>query len=537
MVQLREVATNLRSKVSDLITTIRSEHANGNNPHSNTNEEGDYSEDSNSIDNNDPHRKRSASHSDGTPRAVPPPNEGERASKVIQSLVTTLFGACSGSTNCPTATSYFEPDRDNQDLLYSIQKKREAHARKGSIVQSSTSTKRPGREGKGKKSSVNANSMYQKNGRERDLDESYYAQYYADDHAQAAKAVLASKEKEQQQREACRQNMQTLTREAQQEANLRLSAATDLADQNQQPQYHQEADPDSFTPQQHRERIQVGGTPYRICEVALPASQNAILLNDEDTVASYNYDDGISALSAHTLEEMVKMEAHLKQKEAVPTEQGFDIHTAETTADMSGSASEGPPGLASTDESGETSTHSEEIEESSRQNTDETHDKVVDFSLEHENDFGNGLGRMQYPVQMARNRSTKSAGSFTTKSSKSDFSSVWKKQEQQYWMQVVEEDGPLELAVASNAAKKAASKKEKKTKSHKSSKSNPHPHETMKISSSDVLLRKQKKKKSKTSRPLFGRKKGYITYEENEGETSSQDSPIGKMLSEDMAEV
>jgi hypothetical protein len=78
----------------------------------------------------------------------------------------------------------------------------------------------------------------------------------------------------------------------------------------------------------HREKICVAGSPYRLYEVDEHESINTSLSPMDDV--DDPFDDGISALSAHTLEEMVRAEAKRNKliRAYIPQEQGFAITAA-----------------------------------------------------------------------------------------------------------------------------------------------------------------------------------------------------------------
>jgi len=273
----------------------------------------------------------------------------------------------------------------------------------------------------------------------------------------------------------------------------------------------------------------VGGMPYRLTECGrrVPStSAGGLELEEEEEDGMYNYDDGISALSAHTLEDMAKRDLILDRQRG---EEGFDIAQDGNDGGDDHHNLQGNPSMISSME--------ESLDREQERAADKNSTNMVTRSNpanQHEEQISKedsiGPRRASYPVQMARNRSAVSnaTGASSKQSSKSNFSDVWKRQEQQYWMQVVKEDGPVEFAVASKAAKKAAlTTDEKKPKTTQSGRTSPqqqqqqqqqhqqqHPHETMHITARDVVP--QKKKKKNRSKSIFGRRKGYVTYEEEE---------------------
>ena len=348
MVQLQAIVSQMKSKLDDGFTTLKKNLS------------------STALD---PDEQGTSSCSpEGTQ-----PNDSERASKLIDSVMTTLFSACTGN-QCP-------PSNDDK-VVESMQKKQPTKL--------------------GKK----ARSALQTLQRTSSRDECHYAQFYEDDHGRAARAVLMVREREGKERIQQRQRMNELHQKARLEARTSISPGQKKGPTVPQ---HRETVP------QHRENIQVGGTPYRLYEVGSPLNRSGAS-EEEVSVMSYNFDDGISALSAHTLEDMAKAELILQRKYGVPKEQGFDITLGSTAgADL-------PPSRTGTVES---SNASDDVVETEKDN----------------------VAVEKYPVQMARPRSHRSNGS-ASGSIKSDHSE-WKTHEQKYWVRVVENcDGPDESVSA-----------------------------------------------------------------------------------------
>lgn len=174
-------------------------------------------------------------------------------------------------------------------------------------------------------------------------------------------------------------------------------------------------------PIQHKEKIRVGGAPYRLCEVS---ATNKYGTGEEESEVSFNFDDGISALSAHTLEEMAKAEKILLKKRGyqVPREEGFDISLEASVLDEN--KADGPPSPASTVESDDVTP------------TRDAEERVGPLKKNYA-ETSSYEPTKSYPVQMARSRRESSPdGSVSTAS---DFSSAWRIQEQNYWLQVAEQ--------------------------------------------------------------------------------------------------
>ncbi len=399
------------------------------------------------------------------------PNDSNRTAEIIDSVITTLFGVCTGTSpggaggglGCP---NMHVSDNDKNQIMESMQKR-------------NSSTKL------GKKTSRALNSLRyscsgaNKKGLAHDKDEAFYAQFYQDDHGQAAREFLAARERERQEGQMHRQHLQSLQKSARVEAQLRsttnhharLNSTNTLMAGNGKDGVN-----NMNTAQQHKERIRVGKNGYRLCGVnangGLNPNASGTSYDDGDSAAgmSYNYDDGISALSAHTLEEMAKAEMILQRRRGIPQEQGFDIAVNSSSEDADeeedvnagtndksngGNANvhkdknskhehdfdKGPPSPASTYDSSNASKDeelttyriedvvNEERRHKEQQLQQQQTTSELNSTLEH------------YPVQMARPTiGRESGGPEPVSVSSSNASADWRVQEQKYWMQVVEND-------------------------------------------------------------------------------------------------
>jgi hypothetical protein len=357
MVQLNEVATQVKSRIETVITKIK---------------------------NQDQDRTYATSTSSASPRTANPESLNHQTAKVVDAVFSTLFGACSGNT-CNT-------NDDTHIVTEKFQKKtilnKEQRARLQTLKTSGSNI------------------------------ESRYAQYYQDDHGRAARAVLMASEREEKEKKSRRQQWQAMNRQAQAQAMV-----TSMEDRKRNRRRL-----GAVQTAQHREHIQVNGNPLSLSEV------NQSVDEESESGASYNYDDGISALSAHTLEEMAKIESSLQKQRSPPMEpqeQGFDISIDQIKI------SPGPPSPTGTEESGSTV-----------DNEEEKYRQINDIQ---ENEHSVSLHtRQKYPVQMARNQSnTDSNVSSSFHTSKSEFTDIWKSNERQYWSQAVEDDSPSKVRISS----------------------------------------------------------------------------------------
>lgn len=233
-------------------------------------------------------------------------------------------------------------------------------------------------------------------------------------------------------------------------------------------------------PVQHKEKIHVGGEPYRLCEVS---AANKFGVSEEESEVSFNFDDGISALSAHTLEEMAKAEKILLKKRGyqLPREEGFDISLEASVLEES--KSDGPPSPASTVESDDVT-------------PDRDTDEQVQPMKKNATETTARQTKKSYPVQMARARRESSPdGSVSTAS---DFSSTWRMQEQNYWLRVAEQGDEDE----SRDVLRTPVKDKNTTLSTTSS-------------SPRSSLSKQNKKRNKPRMRVLNRRKQYIECEED----------------------
>lgn len=227
---------------------------------------------------------------------------------------------------------------------------------------------------------------------------------------------------------------------------------------------------------QHKEKIHIGNAPYRLCEVS---DVNRSAFSEEGSEASCNFDDGISALSAHTLEEMAKAEKILlkKQEARIPREEGFDICLEPSVFEKD---AEGPPSPASTVESDDDHSPAQETERN---------------PPEEQSISANANDIKTYPIQMARpRRSSSPDGSASTAS---EFSATWRKQEENYWAEVVKED------------------KDTKNVFHTPTKDSNNTTLSTTFSSSRSSISSQKKGRRPRLR-ILGRRKQYIECDEDE---------------------
>jgi len=406
MVQLNNVANQLRARLETVISKIKNKNHENERTHS------------------------SLSSSSASPNATNPENLNQQTVKVLDSVFNALFGVCSGN-NCTNQSS----DNDSQVITKTIQKKH-------------LLDKDQRRTGMHSLKLTGSNL------------ESRYAQHYQDDHGRAARATLMASEREEKEKMTRRKLWEQNSRLAHAEAR---GAAVEEKKRSRLSSSNRAAGgTGARRAPQHREHIEVNGNPLSLSEVHQQSSED-----DLNSVTSYNYDDGISALSAHTLEEMAKAEAILrKRSHKEPQEQGFDISIEQTSS--------GPPSPTGTIESSTS-------EEDDRSNMD----NLIGLQYDEDQFNQHSLGQQKkYPVQMARNNSESSRVS--TNTSKSEFSTVWKNNEQQYWTQVVDSNFPSVGSVRANSITST--------------------------SQSNALLSQKSKKKGRPR--LFGRRKKYMECEE-----------------------
>jgi hypothetical protein len=221
--------------------------------------------------------------------------------------------------------------------------------------------------------------------------ESHYAQHYQDDHGEVARAILIASEREEREKMSRKKQWQMMSQKARAEA-MAAAAETNLRNKV--------------------ERVSVNGKSLKLKEVVNSYE------DESESGVSINFDDGISALSAHTLEEMAKAEKILQRQKRLltePTEQGFDLSLDKINPS-------GPPSPASTEESEAFEYDDNEYKQS-------------------EKDFESPRQAKNYPLQMARNNSvTESQVSSSIQTSESEFSHTWKAHEQNSFSQVVQKD-------------------------------------------------------------------------------------------------
>ena len=344
MVQLNEVATQVKSRIETVITKIKSQEIND---------------------------RSTSTSSSSSPKATNPESLNHQTARVVDAVFNTLFGACNG-TSCNNT-------KDDCQLVSETFKKKNILTREQREQLQSFKT---------------AGSNL----------ESRYAQHYQDDHGRVARAVLIASEREEKEKMSRRKHWQMMNRQAKADA----IHTTALERRNRR-------NLGSTQVPQHQERMKVNGNPLSLAEV------NQSFEEQSEGGISYNFDDGISALSAHTLEEMARTETMLQRKnraEKEPQEQGFNISIEKNNVSN-------PPSPTATDESSST--------------LDDDEDAYHLHEMREMKPFPQG---QKYPVQMARNQSnTDSFLSSSIQTSGSEFTDTWKQKhdtghEPQFWTQV-----------------------------------------------------------------------------------------------------
>jgi len=345
----------------------------------------------------------------------------EDTSRSFQHVFNTLFASCTGNfqsaaannTNNNTSSN---TNNNNNNL---------------NTIASAANSRQPTKLGKKAKSALH--NLQKSTSR----DECFYAQFYEDDHGRAARAVLLTREREEKERVSQRRHMKEMHSKAREEAGMRFQMkGGDVVNKAKSPQRMGSSSmKQKQRQQQHRENIRVGGTPYRLCEVG--NGMNRSTSEDSESGVSDNYDDGISAISAHTLDEMAKAEMILQRKIGIPREEGFDISGAEID-ELEECDADAPPSLNSTAESSDASEDVARIQDiiEDHQSLRKAHVVKPSSSFDKVGEEEDGPGP-RYPVQMARPRSQLSGGS-TESSTQSDHSE-WKNQDAKYWSQVADE--------------------------------------------------------------------------------------------------
>lgn len=177
-----------------------------------------------------------------------------------------------------------------------------------------------------------------------ECDECYYAQFYEDEHARLAKAVLIAREREQFESHRRRLRLKELYQAAQSEA--------ELYEKN-----HQTESPETL-PLTHRikKKLQVKGR--RIIDgirQTMASPRPSDTPEESSVVNSVLSDDEISALSANTLEEMTKVKTR-KRNMALQRKQRQDLNGGTNDIFRKNSESSNhPPGTVKTVTSSTTS--------------------------------------------------------------------------------------------------------------------------------------------------------------------------------------
>lgn len=483
MTQLHELVRSIRHKVQDTIQLIRSR----------TNDLGSTLDGEQGGDSDESYSKlhrlrRRAVQSLGSscsPEAAAP-DEGTGAAKVVDSVIGTLFGDCyGGGGNCSDPVSQF----DDKELMKKMQKRQRF---------TSKPNKRRDKTGEaGDKSTLKTQGLPIRTiNPASSRDECHYAQYYNDDHAEAAKAVIQAREREERERGIYRKRMENMKADAiKYQSKRHLVSKEGLVSVAEEKDMVDDADPGVMQPRnntysspnrpQHRENIKVGDSPYRLYEVAnsLP-SQPGDDEHEHDAI-SCNYDDGISALSAHTLEEMTKTSTYLyRRNRSIPKEEGFDIVARSNSSSpipQDNDGTVGPPSPVETDGSSSLDVDRKQANE-----------QVASDESDDESDYGELVRSLAYPVQIDQNSSLDTT---MNNSSQSSDSELCKKEEKQYWTQVVAEE-----QVPSGLNESRATEKRKNNTSKRSERASP------------TTKRKSRRPRSMN---IFNRRSGYVECEED----------------------
>lgn len=365
--------------------------------------------------------------SSSSPKATNPESLNHQTARVVDAVFNTLFGACNGASCNST--------KDDCQLVSETFKKKNILTKEQRAQLQTLKT---------------AGSNL----------ESRYAQHYQDDHGRAARAVLMASEREEKEKMSRRKHWQMMNRQAKADAmNTTIQERRNRRNLG------------AMQVPQHQERMKVNGNPLSLAEV------NQSFEERSEGGISYNFDDGISALSAHTLEEMARTETMLQRKsraEKEPQEQGFNVSIEKKNASN-------PPSPVGTDESS--------------RSLDDGQDRH-EYPLDEIREIKALPQGQKYPVQMARNQSnTDSFLSNSMQTSGSEYTETWKQRhdtrhEQRFWTQVGLEN-------------------DNQTK--ESSQNHDNINESL-------IQRKQRKKKRRPT--IFGRRKGkkYMECEESDDE-------------------
>lgn len=406
--QLKGIAGQIKSRINDAIVSIKTNVS------------------STPLD---PNPLTSHSSSSQTPT---PSHHEERP--LHKQVFNTLFAPCIGSGACPQHSGR----DDNENIVRNIQ---------NNLASSSFNSLTINPKRKPTKLGTKARNALQNLQKSSSNDECYYAQYYSDDHGRAAKAVLMTKRREEQEKATQRKKMYEMQEQAKEEAV----------------KYRMTSDNAKTPTKTHRDSIRVGR--YELSEVN--ALNRSSASEDSESNISYNYDDGISAISAHTLEEMAKAERILYKKHGIPPkepkEQGFEItDSAENENAPSPTSTAG-----SSDASDDDVARIEDLVEVQRK-------MANDFSVESSFDRQNN--------RQKGNLSNDSSATADMKTPDNSFSNNVRSQR----------DGTSVTKT-------------------------PHPHDTSFSTRSSSTLKSKKNKKSRTPK-IFRRRKKYMEFDDDEYE-------------------
>lgn len=432
--QLKGIAGQIKSRINDAIVSIKTNVS------------------STPLD---PNPLTSYSSSSQTPT---PSHHEERP--LHKQVFNTLFAPCIGSGACPQQNG----TDDNENIVRNIQ---------NNLASSSFNSLTINPKRKPTKLGTKARNALQNLQKSSSNDECYYAQYYSDDHGRAAKAVLMTKRREEQEKATQRKKMHELQEQAKEEAvKYRMTS-------------------DEKTPTKtHRDSIRVGR--YELSEVN--GLNRSSASEDSESNISYNYDDGISAISAHTLEEMAKAERILYKKHGIPPkepkEQGFEITDS--------AENENPPSPTSTAGSSDAS--------------DDDVARIEDLVEEQRKMRNDQSVETSFDRQISKQKGNLSHDSFATADMKTPDNSFSNNVSSQ-------RDGPVSCLhycifcfnfniYLSNGSHCSYIQSVTKT---------PHPHDTSFSTRSSSTFKSKKNKKSRTPK-IFRRRKKYMEFDDDEYE-------------------
>mmetsp|Transcript_18871 Transcript_18871/g.27652 ORF Transcript_18871/g.27652 Transcript_18871/m.27652 type:complete len:561 (-) Transcript_18871:94-1776(-) len=481
-----------------------------------------------------------SSFSESDDAESPPTSPQSKGMDVVDSILRTMFGSCTGVAQNLARTL---DGAETEEQEYNDQQNRRRTRSHGHVQTKSTRARSVGRSvgssGRSKKPQQSPQARIPKV----ENDECYYARFYADDHAQAAQAVLQLREREEVTRAAL------LATNGMNPDDPKIRSMVKLKElgvmhQNRPHEitrnFPQQALDElvpidtSAPPSQSTNNDDEGGRLNAIALLAPAASADEA---DENTYI--DFDDGISALSAHTLEEMTRRDTMMAEAERCAADSGDKFQTAVAAGWRRHKARQAEEAANIDNDDEDIFAHPPKQQEKTKATRQQKKIPKNDNAKHYNTPVStpqNSVRHYNTPVKLDRNNSRFSAGDCSHNTGIStNFESVWKKDEAQYWQDVAEgekEDGERNKRQQRKTKQKGQEGDVEQKKIFSSH--NYHPHDTIQpLFASSNKNNKNKTRKSKSNAGGFSHQdmRSYQNYDlDANGFPTSNASPFDEVF-------